>query len=129
MDKKIPIKLLRGLLIKQKGQCAISGLPLTTKNMTGDHIYPLVLQKQEGNPEYDNRVNLWLVHKAFNRMKSTFTYDELIDNCKSILANEKKARKLMNDINSGSVEECERSSFEDLIEKNYDIKTDTLEFK
>ena len=49
MNKSIPITLLRGLMVKQKGKCAMSGLPLTSTNMAGDHIEPVYIMMQEGN--------------------------------------------------------------------------------
>ncbi len=129
MDKSMPIGILRGLLVRQKGKCAISGLPLTTTNMTGDHIYPLALQKKEGNPKYLNSENVWLVHKAFNQMKHAFTYDELIENCKMILSNEKETRSLMKDIQNGKIKEMILSNFTELADSVYNEKKDTVDFE
>jgi len=129
IDKSMPITTLRGLLVRQKGKCAISGVPLTTANMIGDHIEPLKKMKEQGNTQYDNKENVWLVHKAFNRIKSTSSYDQLIENCKMILAHEKEARKMIREIRKGGIKEVGLDEFKDLTEKHYDSKTDTLEFK
>ena len=123
---KIGMSLMRGLFVKQKGRCALTGIPLTPKELTGDHIYPLALQKTEGNP-IDNDKNIWLVHKDVNRMKNTLTYNQLIDYCKLILKHAEDSRELMESIHEGGIETLRLKEFDDIVNDKYNPETDTVD--
>jgi len=75
---KVTAKNLYRLLLKQEQRCAISGVELTTDNVSLDHIVPLSQGGEHIMP------NVHLVHKIVNRMKGTMTHDEMLDWCRKI---------------------------------------------
>lgn len=75
---KVTAKNLYQLLLRQDKRCAISGVELTTDNVSIDHIVPL--SKGGGHVMQ----NVHLVHRVINRMKGTMGHEEMLDLCRKI---------------------------------------------
>lgn len=70
-------KVVLALWHEQKGKCAISGLDLVPGlNIEIDHIMPL---SRGGSSKKEN---LRLIHKFINKLKDSFTDDEMVQNIK-----------------------------------------------
>ena len=115
--KTIPLSLIRGLLVKQNGKCAITGDPLNPVDVNADHIIPL--SRKELSPSKDGD-NIWLVGKKINAMKGTLTYEELLDFAKRILEHEHKTRELMNVIVNNKITEMDKEAFDLWVSENCD---------
>lgn len=122
--KGVPVNIIRGLLVEQRGRCAITGIPLDPVDVSGDHIIPL--SRQELNPS-DGADNLWLVDKRVNAMKGTMTYDELLEMARLILDHETQSRELIKAINSGTLRLIEKTEFDEWVATNCDVDGKVLE--
>lgn len=111
----IPLDLIRGLIVLQKGRCAITGIPLNPLEVNGDHIIPL--SRTNLNPSHGSN-NLWLVHKSVNSMKGTMTYDELVHMAKTIIAHENITRQLLEQINKGDINPQSKKIFDEWVSEN-----------
>ena len=114
--KRISRGIIRTLLIKQKGRCAISGLKITPKNVSLDHITPLARTEFKKDKAYGKA---WLVHKKINALKGTLTMNELYDTLKLISRQKKKTERLAKEIISGKIKEMNKQDFDAFIKKNY----------
>ena len=121
---RVPISVnhLRGLLKEQKGRCAISNQIMTPEMVTADHIIPV----SRDSSTLHNQQNVWLVHKDVNTIKGALDYDELIKICKIILSNEKRTRKLYDNIKKKKIDAMSLSDFKDYINDNYDKKSEAI---
>ena len=116
--KGVPLKFIRGLLVKQRGRCAITGVPLDPAEVNGDHIIPL--SRRELNPS-DGGDNLWVVDKRINAMKGAMTYDELVEMARLVLDHETQSRELMKTIKSGTLRPIEKAEFDEWVASNCDV--------
>jgi len=107
--KTIPIGYIRGLLVAQKGRCAISGVKLHPHELHADHIVPL--SRVDLSPTLDEK-NIWLVHKSVNIMKGTMTYSQLIESCRQILGNHDVSSKLITKIGNGEIVPLSKKQFD-----------------
>ena len=125
MEKKgVPLNHIRGLLVEQRGRCAITGIPLDPADVNGDHILPL--SRRELDPS-DGADNLWLVDKRVNAIKGTLTYDELVEMARVILEHEAQSRELFKSIKNGTVRPVEKSEFDNWVSENCDSDGKLLE--
>lgn len=114
--KRISRGTIRALLIKQKGRCAISGLKITPKNVSLDHIMPLARTEFKKDKAYGKA---WLVHKKINALKGTLTMKELYEIIKLINKQKLKSEKLAKEIIDEKIKEIHKEDFDKFIKKNY----------
>lgn len=122
--KGVPLNMIRGLLVEQRGRCAITGVPLDPAEVNGDHIIPL--SRQDLGPSY-GADNLWLVDKRVNAMKGTMTYEELAEMARLILDYETQSRELIKTIESSNVRSVEKAEFDNWVAENCDAEGKVLE--
>jgi 5-methylcytosine-specific restriction endonuclease McrA len=80
-NRAITSKDLEGLLIEQNYRCALSGVMLTPKNTSCDHVVAL----EKGG---EHRIeNLQLVDKTVNRMKNTMSQEDFVSWCRRVSQN------------------------------------------
>ena len=115
--KGVPIRIIRGLIIKQCGRCAITGVPLEPAEVSGDHIIPL--SRRELDPS-DGIDNIWLVDKRINAMKGAMTYDELVEMAQLVLEHETQSRELIETIKSGTLCSVEKTAFDEWVAASCD---------
>ena len=120
MEKKktkhtIPLDFIRGLIVEQKGKCAITGLPLNPQEVNADHIIPL--SRKELSPSVEEE-NIWLVHKKANTMKGTMSYAEFVDMCKAVLEHYEESNRLLNRIRNKRVKPISKDVFDQWVEEN-----------
>lgn len=116
MKKKIERDIIRGLLVAQKGRCAITGEKITPLDVTLDHIIPVSRKDLENSDEYGE---VWLVSKKVNAMKSTMMMDDLYEMCEKILRNKDKANKLKKMIINKEIKKISKKEFDEYIKQNY----------
>ena len=122
--KGVPLRIIRGLLVKQRGRCAITGVPLDPVEVNGDHIIPL--SRRELDPSF-GADNIWIVNKRINAMKGAMTYDELVEMARSILNHEAQSRELKKAIENGTIRSVEKSEFDNWVSENCDVDGKVLE--
>ncbi len=122
--KGVPLKIIRGLLIEQRGRCAITGVPLDPAEVNGDHIIPL--SRRELDPSF-GADNIWIVDKRSNAMKGAMTYDELVEMARLILNHEAQSRELKKAIENGTIRSVEKSEFDNWVSENCDVDGKVLE--
>lgn len=114
--RKIDRAKIRGLLIAQKGRCAITGERISPLDVTLDHIIPVSRKDLENSDEYGR---VWLVSKKVNAMKSTMMMEEFYEMCEMILGNKNRANELRNLILKDEVKEVSKKKFDEYIKDNY----------
>ena len=122
--KGVPLRIIRGLLVKQRGRCAITGVPLDPAEVNGDHIIPL--SRRELDPSF-GADNIWIVNKRINAMKGAMTYNELVEMARLILNHEAQSRELKKAIENGTIRSVEKSEFDDWVSENCDVDGKVLE--
>ena len=122
--KGVPLRIIRGLLVKQCGRCAITGVPLDPAEVNGDHIIPL--SRRELDPSF-GADNIWIVDKRSNAMKGAMTYDELVEMARLILNHEAQSRELKKAIENGTIRSVEKSEFDNWVSENCDVDGKVLE--
>ena len=113
----IRLAYLRGLLVAQKGRCAMTGRRLHPAEVNADHIVPL--SRPEHDPA-DGQENFWLVNKKVNAAKGAMTYDELVLLAKEIIAHEGETRALLAQIETSKIEDLDKQSFDNWVKSNCD---------
>ncbi len=111
----IPLDFIRGLILEQKGKCAITGLPLNPQEVNADHINPLSRKELSPSVEEDN---IWLVHKKVNAMKGTMSYAEFVDMCKRVLEHYEESNRLLNRIQNKRVKPISKDVFDQWVKEN-----------
>ncbi len=122
--KGVPLKIIRGLLLEQRGRCAITGVPLDPAEVNGDHIIPL--SRRELDPSF-GADNIWIVDKRSNAMKGAMTYDELVEMARLILNHETQSRELIKTIKSGTLRPIGKAEFDEWVASNCDVDGKVLE--
>ena len=122
--KGVPLKIIRGLLVEQRGRCAITGVPLDPAEVNGDHIIPL--SRRELNPS-DGAGNIWILNKRINAMKGAMTYDELVEMARLVLDHETQSRELKKAIENGTIRSVEKPEFDEWVSENCDVDGKVLE--
>ena len=122
--KGVSLYVIRGLILKQQGRCAITGVSLDPAEVNGDHIIPLSRQDLEPS---DGADILWLVDKRVNAMKGTMTYEELVEVARLVLGHETRSRELIKAIKSGDVRPVEKAEFDSWLTENCDAEGRILE--
>lgn len=98
LDFKISIKEAWNLFVKQKGLCALTGVPIKlsfsnrrkpSSKRTKDGYYTASLDRINNNKGYI-KGNIQWVHKDINWMKGTFSQKEFIELCKLVTIKNKK---------------------------------------
>lgn len=113
----IPLDYIRGLIVAQKGRCAISGAKLNPVEVNADHIDPLSRADLNGD---SGKGNIWLVDKKVNALKGTMSYDELIRIAKAILAHELETRALLEKVRGEHILPVSKSDFDKWVSANCD---------
>jgi 5-methylcytosine-specific restriction endonuclease McrA len=113
----IPLDYIRGLIVLQNGNCAITGMPLDPQDVNADHVIPLSRKDHSPNTGGDN---IWLVHKKVNAMKGTMTYEELVKMAKLIIDHHEKSLALLKLIRDCSVKPISKSLFDKWVAENCD---------
>lgn len=114
--KTINRAMIRTLLIKQKGKCAISGVKIKPSTVSLDHIVPLSRSELLNKKGYGKA---WLVAKKVNALKGSLTLDELYELISLINKNKKKTKKLASEIINKKIKETKKEDFDIYIKKNY----------
>tara|TARA_B100000989_G_C19433576_1_gene424139 strand:+ start:603 stop:986 length:384 start_codon:yes stop_codon:yes gene_type:complete len=114
--KKLDRKLIRSLLIAQKGRCAISGQKLKPADVALDHILPISRTEFKNKKGYADG---WLVTKKVNALKNTLTIDELYELIDKINKNRKNTKIILDKIINKKLKPIEKEDFDDYIKNNY----------
>ena len=114
--KKLDRKMVRSLLIAQKGRCAISGEKMKPSDVALDHILPVSRRELKDKKGYGEG---WLVSKKVNALKNTLTIDELYNLIEKIRNNKKNTMKLLDQIFNKKLKPTEKKPFDEYIKKNY----------
>jgi len=115
-DRKIDRAKIRGLLVSQKGRCAITGQKLTPFDVTLDHIIPISHKKMKNKKEYGE---VWLVSKKINAMKGALTMQELYEVCSMVVKNKKNTKSILKKILQNGIKKIEKTDFDKYIKNNY----------
>lgn len=109
----LPLNHIRGLVVRQDGRCAITGLPLEPADVNADHIVPLSRTKLSPSR---GKNNVWIVHRSVNAMKGTMTYDELVQMARLILDNHQQSLNLLAEIQKDGVKPLNKVEFDKWVE-------------
>ncbi len=115
--KTIPRTIIRALLHKQNGRCALSGEKINPANVTLDHIVPLSRKDLAHEKGYGKG---WLVSKKVNSMKGSLTLDEFYRIINLILKNKETTSELQKDILNDKLKEMDKKEFDEYIQNYYD---------
>ena len=114
--KTINRAMIRTLLIKQKGRCALTGIKIKPSTVSLDHIIPLSRGEFSKKKGYGKAR---LVDKKINALKGSLTLEELYKFISLINKNKKNTNKLANDIINKKLSETQKEDFDKYIQKNY----------
>ena len=114
--KTVNRAMIRTLLIKQKGRCALTGIKIKPSTVSLDHIIPLSRGEFSKKKGYGKA---WLVDKKINALKGSLTLEELYKFISLINKNKKNTNKLANEIINKKLAETQKEDFDKYIEKNY----------
>jgi hypothetical protein len=115
--KTIPLDYIRGLLVRQHGRCAITGVPLDPQEVNADHIVPLSRTELSPTAQEDN---IWLVHKKVNAMKWTMTYDEFFVMCRMVIDHHVATEALLKDIRHRDIDPVSKEEFDHWVDEHCD---------
>ncbi|MDO8804461.1 MAG: hypothetical protein Q7R35_08515 [Elusimicrobiota bacterium] len=113
----IPLDYIRGLIVAQRGRCAISGEKLNPSDVNADHIDPLSRADLKSD---SGRKNIWLVDKRVNALKGTMSYEELVQIAKTILKHESETRVLFEKVRGGGISPISKADFDKWVTENCD---------
>jgi len=115
--KTIPLDFIRGLLVRQGGCCAITGIPLKPQEVNADHIVPLSRIELSPTAQKDN---IWLVHKKVNAMKGTMTYNEFLEMCHAVIDHYSDTESLLMDIQHRNIDPVSKEEFDRWVHEHCD---------
>lgn len=87
-DRDLSLDFLLSLYEKQKGLCAISGLPMTHISGQGKQAFNISIDRIDSSRNYEED-NVQLVCCALNIMKSDFIEQDFIKICKAVAEHNK----------------------------------------
>jgi len=80
----VTLEYIGDLFERQKGLCALTGVPLRLKQVARDFSQTASLDRKDNSKGYIEG-NLQWIDKRINKLKSDFTQSEFIDLCNKVI--------------------------------------------